>query len=153
MASCRSTSHPCGGREFCLFHRVRKSHRQSQCCFEGVFHPPFLCQTRSAVKGSIIFEIFIVVTLVTPSFSNRLVVQRSDGPLIGSSGQWNYRQTESSLCLLEGGGIWKYKLSFFKSAWRANVKQASLGTKTHCYTMVLLSPALSTYWKTRKKPC
>lgn len=58
------------------------------------------------VMGSIAFEIFIVVTLVTPPFGNRLVVQRSDEPLIGSADQRNYRQTESSLYLLEvvGGG-------------------------------------------------
>lgn len=56
----------------------------------------------SMVKGSIEFEIFIVVTLVTPSFSNKLVVQRSDEPLIGSADQCNYRQTEQSLPA--GGG-------------------------------------------------
>lgn len=39
------------------------------------------------VKGSIEIEIFIVVTLVTPSFSKRVVVRRSDDPLIGSTDQ------------------------------------------------------------------
>ncbi len=105
------------GCSVCLFHRVRKSCRQSGWCFEGVFHPPFSCQMHSIVKGSIAFEIFIVVTLVTPLFSNRPVVRRSDEPLIGSADQWNYRQTESSLYLLEGGGIWTFNLSCFKSAW------------------------------------
>lgn len=46
-----------------------------------------------------------------------------------------------------------YNLSCFKSArWEivllyktAVVKQLSLGTKSQCYTMVLLSPTLSTY--------
>lgn len=66
---------------------------------------------------------------------------------------------QSSLCLLEGEGIWMYNLSCFKSArWEivllyktAVVKQLSLGTKSQCYTMVLLSPTLSTYWKEKRE--
>lgn len=164
MASCRSVHFSSLWRAsgfVCFLHRVRKSRRQSQWCFEGVFHPPFSCQMHSMGKGSIAFEIFFVVTLVTPPFSNRLAVQRSDEPLIGSTDQWNYGQTESSLCLQEGGGIWTYTFAAFNqpdgilccNKKPAVLKQPPLGTKSHCYTMVLLSPALSTYWKKREKPC
>lgn len=94
MASCMSNSRPCG-TSVCLtvfFHSVRESCRQSRWCFEGVFHLPFSCQMHSTRKGSIAFGIFIVVTLVTPPFSNRLVVRRSDEPLIGSTDKGNCRQ-------------------------------------------------------------
>lgn len=104
------------GQCFCLFVPQSKKVTEMESMVLCVIHPPFSCEMHSIVKGSIAFEIFIVVTLVTPPFSKRLVVQCSSEPLIGSADQWNRRQTESSPCLLEGGGIWAYNLSCFKSA-------------------------------------
>lgn len=104
------------GSLVCLFHRVRKSCRQSGWCFEGVFHPPFSCQMHSIVKGSIAFEIFIVVTLVTPPFSNRPVVRRSDEPLIGSADQWITDRQKAVFTCWRGEESERITLSCFKSA-------------------------------------
>lgn len=88
MASRRSASQPRGGGRggggvvFSVCSTEWESHVDSRWGFEGVFHPPLSCQMHSTAKGSIAFEIFIVVTLVTPSCSNRLVVPSARDLLI-----------------------------------------------------------------------
>lgn len=107
MASCWPTSRLAG----VLRSKGYDSHVESRWGLRGVFQPPFSCKMLSTVKGSIAFEIF----LVTPSFNNRRVLWHSGESLSGSTDQWKHRQTENSLCLLEGE-IWMF--SGFKSAPR-----------------------------------